>query len=151
MNHPFGKAENPCKNPCTKKTCIKRGYHLTEYLPGNANWIDKMVEEYLSGRVTEACCITFAATSEDWFRPLLVRPQCYLIPRTNYLGPDGKPVEGVSKGSVITYFGTNVDGFYHAYKKFGEIRVNYSACAALAEFSTVSEPSEVSLRRNLRV
>jgi len=50
MNHPFGR-------------------------DNNALWIKKLIGEYESGRIVQACCITFASTSEEWYRPLLSYPQ----------------------------------------------------------------------------
>lgn len=98
MNHPFGRGVNE-------------------------RWINKLVGEYEAGRVTQACCICFASTSEGWFRPLLKRPQCFLVPRTNYLLPDGTVYRGVTKGSVVTYFGPNVDRFAEAFKHLGEVKI----------------------------
>ena len=98
MNHPFGKKVN-------------------------AKWIKKLEEEYRSGRVQEALCLTYACTSEKWFQPLLQRPQCFLCPRTNYYLPDGSLKMGVTKGSVVTYFGTNVEGFSKAFASLGVVKV----------------------------
>jgi hypothetical protein len=90
---------------------------------GNAKWINKLVSEYEAGNVNQACCITFASTSEQWFRPLLEQPQCFLSPRTNYITPDGKVFRGVTKGSVVTYFGHWVDHFRKAFSKLGVVKV----------------------------
>lgn len=70
---------------------------------GNKAWIEKLIREWGEGRTEQACCITFASTSEQWFRPLMQFPQCFLSPRTNYLLPDGTVKRGVTKGSVVTY------------------------------------------------
>jgi len=91
----------------------------------NAAWIRKLIHEYKSERTQQACCITFASTSEAWFRPLFAYPQCYLTPRTNYIGTDGRPVRGVSKGSVVTYMGPNVDSFAREFSQLGNIMVPY--------------------------
>lgn len=72
---------------------------------GNKLWPARLVDAYTSGEIEQACCITFASTSEKWFRPLLDYPQCYLYGRTNYLLPDGTVKKGVTKGSVVTYLG----------------------------------------------
>ena len=69
--------------------------------------------------------ITFAATSEKWFRPLLLRPQCFLFPRTQYLLPDGSVKRGVTKGSCVTYFGPNVEAFAREFSSLGEVKVPY--------------------------
>lgn len=91
MNHPFGRDMN-------KKA------------------IQKLVSEYNNGNTTQACCITFAATSEEWFRPLLAFPQCYIHGRTNYHLADGTLKKGVTKGSVVTYVGP-----IEQYEKFKEV------------------------------
>lgn len=98
MNHPFGKGNNRA-------------------------WIGKLVAEYQSGRVQQACCITYASTSERWFQPLLDYPICFINGRVNYLQPDGKPGGGVSKGSCVTYFGTNVRRFTQVFGAYGGVMV----------------------------
>lgn len=98
MNHPFGRGQNRA-------------------------WITKIEEEHAIGRMMEGCCITFACTSEQWFQPLLRRPQCYLSPRTNYLLPGGGLLSGVTKGSVVTYYGENVDRFARAFAPLGVVKV----------------------------
>lgn len=127
MNHPFSRPENPCKSNCRKKICKDRGHHVSEYQPGNEDWINNLVYEYLLGEVTEACCITFAATSEAWFQPLAHYPQCYLSPRTNYYDGGGNRVRGVTKGSVVTYLGPNVHKFAEVFRQFGTIKIDYFA------------------------
>jgi len=98
MNHPFG-----------RKT--------------NKPWIKKLMAEWQSGRVAEAICITFASTSEEWFRPLLAFPQCYIHGRTNYLLPNGKVKKGATKGSVVTYLGKHPDKFASCFKQFGTVKI----------------------------
>ena len=97
MNHPFGRGSN-------------------------AAWINKLESEFACGNVIEACCITYACTSEVWFQPLLRRPQCFLSPRTNYLLPDGTVFRGVTKGSVVTYFGTRSNAFTDAFQDLGVVK-----------------------------
>lgn len=122
MNHPFGNPIYPCELNCQKITCAKRGWHTASYIPGNADWIRKLIGEYKRGRVTEAFCLTFAATSEAWFRPLLDHLQCFLVPRTNYYTPDGKIKKGITKGSVVTYLGTRKAEFKNAYSRLGVVK-----------------------------
>jgi hypothetical protein len=98
MNHPFGRGENE-------------------------KWIGKLTAEFNNGNVNQACCITFASTSEKWFQPLLQYPMCFLSPRTNYLLPDGTVYRGVTKGSVVTYLGPNVDAFRKAFKQLGTVKL----------------------------
>lgn len=88
---------------------------------GNPLWIRKVVREFEIDRVSQFGCITFAATSEAWFAPLGEFPQCFLRPRTNYELPDGTLKKGVTKGSVTTYGGPNVNKFIEVFKPLGTV------------------------------
>lgn len=101
LNHPFG-----------RKT--------------NRPWIAKIVSEYERGNMSEGICITFASTSEGWFQPLLHYPQCFLAPRTNYFLPDGTLKRGVTKGSVVTYLGKNVEAFAREFSPLGTIKISFN-------------------------
>lgn len=92
---------------------------------GNKAWVNKLVQDYESGRVTEACCITYASTSESWFQPLLRRPQCFLARRLHYVLPSGTTLRATTKGSVITYFGQNVEAFAAAFRNMGVIKIAF--------------------------
>ena len=98
MNHPFGKGQNNL-------------------------WINKLISEWKSGNIEAACCITYASTSERWFYPLLHYPQCFLFPRTQYYLPGWLPMNQVTKGSVITYLGPNLDKFAYVFSSFGVTKV----------------------------
>jgi hypothetical protein len=91
---------------------------------GNRLWIEKLMHEYYEDNFQEACCITFASTSEKWFRELMLFPQCFLSPRTNYCTPDGKKKRGVTKGSVVTYLGNNTTKFIDVFDgSFGTVKL----------------------------
>jgi hypothetical protein len=81
------------------------------------------VDQYEARNVIEACCITYACTSEQWFQPLHRYPQCYLSPRTNYLLPDGTVKKGVTKGSVVTYLGRNIRAFTEQFHQLGALKM----------------------------
>lgn len=84
----------------------------------------KVIKEHQRG--AEIVMISFAATSESWFRPLLDYPQCFLHGRTHYYDQNGNKVKGCTKGSVITYLGNDVKSFYEAFKHLGTIKVALS-------------------------
>lgn len=98
MNHPYGRGLN----------------HL---------WISKLMGEYCASNIAQACCITYACTSEKWFRPLLQFPQCFLYGRTNYILPDGSVKEGNTKGSVVTYLGNNIEQFIVSFQSLGKVKI----------------------------
>lgn len=102
MNHPFKKYQN----------------HL---------WINKLVSSYKDGDgdVIEALCICYASTTEKWFQPLLAYPQCFIHGRTDYLDETGKVKPGVTKGSVVTYLGSNRIAFHDVFKDIGTIKIKY--------------------------
>lgn len=91
----------------------------------NADWITKLVAEFNTGNVTSALCICYCSSSEKWFRPLLYFPQCFLHKRTNYLDYTGKVKEGVTKGSVVTMLGGNIEAFSEHFGRLGTIKVKY--------------------------
>ncbi len=130
MNWPFSKGWRACDTECHRDSCIKpnkvtgvaRG-HIYYDIPSNQDWSDKLMEEIASKRVEQACCITYACTSEKWFQPLLQQAQCYLYPRTNYLLPNGTMLPGVTKGSVVTYFGPNEARFRKEFSKLGTVKL----------------------------
>lgn len=124
MNHPFNRGEQPCKPNCKKKTCVLRGHCISEPIPSNAEWIDKLITEFYRSHIGQAMCITYACTSEEWFRPLFDYPMCFLQPRTNYLLPDGTVLAGVTKGSVVTYLCRNkyqTSSFRDVFRKYGRV------------------------------
>lgn len=133
MNHPFHRKENKCQTPfavCTKKVCKERGFHITEDLPGNAAWITKLVNAYEGNGapgefICQACCLTYALTSELWFRPLLAYPHCLLYERTSFHDENGTVFEQNTKGCCVTYLGTDLDLFAIAFAPFGAIRIPY--------------------------
>lgn len=96
MNHPFARGQNKL-------------------------WIDKLMAEYKCGNVEQACCITFASTSEAWFQPLYSFPICFIRTRVNYLLPSGEVKRGVTKGSCVTYFGGRVSEFQRVFGKLGAV------------------------------
>lgn len=136
MNHPFHAGWKACGPKCRRKSCRKRGrkagsrssLHITRDIPSNADWINKLEAEFCEGRVSEALCITFAATSERWFQPLLARPQCFLYPRTNYYAPDGTLKKGITKGSVVTYYGLRERRFAKVFGALGWVKVASRSC-----------------------
>lgn len=117
LNWPFGRAEDPCPADCALDHV-----HHSYRIYSNNEWCSKLLEEVASRRTHEACCITYACTSEKWFQPLLKQPQCFLYPRTNYLLPDGSVKRGVTKGSVVTYFGPNESRFALAFEELGTVK-----------------------------
>jgi hypothetical protein len=96
-NHPFGRKTNPA-------------------------FSRKWQAEIARPEVVAVINISFAATSERWFRPFMSCPQCYISPRLNYVLPCGSIKRGVTKGSVVTYYGPDVAAFYREFSRFGVLK-----------------------------
>lgn len=117
----FTQADDGLSQPWEGRVWVNHPFGRTT----NAPWILKMDSEYKRGGVQHMCCITFAATSERWFQPLARQPQCFLSPRTNYFLPDGSLKRGVTKGSVVTYFGPDIAAFAREFGVLGVVKVPY--------------------------
>ena len=114
MNHPYGKGEKPCvkrkrtgEYNCKKNACKKRGYHIDHEVPGNTQWVRKFVDEFMIGNCTKGACITFASTSENWFRPLYHFHQVWLYDRVAFVDKHGNEANQTTKGSVLTFMGVD--------------------------------------------
>lgn len=125
LNPPFSRGENPCpkdRDKCKKKTCIKRGYHIDHRIPSTGDWVDKLLYEYNSGRMLQACVITFANTSESWAQKLLEFPVCFPRERVAYYDVTGQQQKDVPKGSMITYLGPHALEFEAVFNRIGRVK-----------------------------
>lgn len=91
----------------------------------NLRWIPKLIAEYRSGNVTQACMICFASTSEGWFQPLYDFPICFTNKRIPFTPGSGQRESGSQKGSAIVYLGPNVDRFAAAFHGLGRVMLPY--------------------------
>lgn len=126
MNHPFSKGEKAChidRKKCKKARCKKRGYHIDQDIPGNSDWVNKLISEYESGNVNEAVMICFLSASESWFRPLLEFPICFINGRVDYLDKNYERTRGAPKGSVIIYLGRNEARFRQYFERLGKVKI----------------------------
>jgi phage N-6-adenine-methyltransferase len=101
MNPPYGEPENPCALGavqvvragyapalmpiynakghktgetlaiCPKKRCIKRGYHVSEYIPGVIDWVRKAAESSRLEGATVVCLIP-ARTDTGWMQTFVL-------------------------------------------------------------------------------
>ena len=68
MNPPYGNPEQPCAKNCFKKGCQKRGYHITKYVPGVIDWVNKARDEFSSLNAGTVVCLLPARTDTNWFK-----------------------------------------------------------------------------------
>lgn len=65
LNPPYSKPEHACKRNCKKKTCIKRGHCISEYVPGQIDFVRKAYEESRNG--CQVCLLIPARTDTEIF------------------------------------------------------------------------------------
>lgn len=123
VNWPYSRAEQPCKTNCKKKKCETRGYCTKEYIPGNIDWANKVIEEYMDSlMVTSICAITWLSGASDWFQDMLHESDAYCIlkDRPHFIDPATmKPMPSAMKDAVVFYFGSKPYRFEGSFQKLG--------------------------------
>lgn len=85
-----------------------------------ARWSAKLIEEYQSGRVTEAILLVNATTDREWFKPLWDYLLCFTDHRIRFYTPEGEG-NSPTHGNVFVYFGPHIDRFCTVFGRFGAI------------------------------
>lgn len=87
-------------------------------------FMQKMVQEFKAGRVIEAVCVIKGALGYKWFSLLLKEaPLCLLYGKVNFRLPRhlrGVPVRANPHGSVLVYYGPNVQRFKDVFGDLGK-------------------------------
>jgi site-specific DNA-methyltransferase (adenine-specific) len=68
VNPPYGEPEHPCRSKCKKKRCVSRGHHITEYISGQPDWIEKAVREVECGNAGMVVALLPARTDTRWWQ-----------------------------------------------------------------------------------
>ncbi|MEB2351839.1 MAG: DNA N-6-adenine-methyltransferase [Burkholderiaceae bacterium] len=90
-------------------------------------WVEKLVTEYRTGRVTEAIALVPARTDTAWFAALRDFPRCFVSGRLTFRKPDGSDADPAPFPSAVVYLGSDVDRFAEAFAPIGDIYVRYQA------------------------
>jgi hypothetical protein len=85
-------------------------------------WTTKLIEEYDAGRVGSAICVTTDAMSDGFMHEIKRRfPICLPDGRISFIGEDGKPIPGNTKGTAIAYLGPDERGFASVFNEIGTV------------------------------
>jgi phage N-6-adenine-methyltransferase len=68
--------------------------HGAEAKPPVRAWIQKAIEEYVEGRLKEACILVPAATAQQWFAPLWDFPMCFIKHRVSFISHKTHEIAG---------------------------------------------------------
>lgn len=109
LNPPYDPPEKKCHpTKCSKKRCVKRGYHAEKDVPGLVHWMEKMHHH------SEGMALVFARTDTEWFHSFTREANgvLFLRDRVQYVGPDGKPkpnaqgdISSPGAGSMLVAWG----------------------------------------------
>lgn len=90
--------------------------------PAISNFIDKMVDEWESGRVSAAIMLTHNYTDTAWFQKAarFAVAICFTRGRVRFEGPNGE-VAAPTQGQAFFYFGDKPDRFHEVFSDVGFI------------------------------
>lgn len=89
-------------------------------------WVEKLVNEYEAGEVTEAIALVPARTDTQWFRRFRNYHICFVEGRLTFIGND----DPAPFPSALVYLGANVDVFVNVFEEVGDIwhRTRHGYC-----------------------
>jgi len=70
MNPPYGNPTPACRSNCRKKSCVRRGHHVENYIPGIGDWMRKAWEESQRGALV--VCLVPVRTDTRWWHQFAV-------------------------------------------------------------------------------
>lgn len=79
MNPPYQEPEKPCKPNCKKKKCAERGYHTSEYIPGQVDWIRKAYEESQKPNTKVVCLIPSRTDTKLWHNYVMLASEIRFV------------------------------------------------------------------------
>lgn len=83
-------------------------------------WIDKLQQEFASGRVTEAIALVPASTDTNWLHPLLhSQLVCFWKGRIKFLDVSYQPKSPARQSHCLIYWGNNPERFREVFAAYG--------------------------------
>lgn len=73
MNPPYAPPQAACKKGCNKRRCAERGYHFSEYIPGQIDWIRKAYTEVMENNCELVACLLPARTDTVAFHEYVMK------------------------------------------------------------------------------
>jgi hypothetical protein len=87
-----------------------------------AKWTSKLLNEYSSGRVTEAVLLVRPSAGSKWFQKLTrLFPVCFPDERLKFLDEQGIPQPQPKNGNAIFYLGQNCQQFGQVFGTIGSV------------------------------
>jgi hypothetical protein len=85
-------------------------------------FVDKLIEEYQSGRCTEAIILTHNSTDTRWCNTLFGggSAMCFTTGRVKFVSPKGE-FAAPAMGQLFTYFGRRPQRFADVFSEIGNV------------------------------
>lgn len=84
-----------------------------------ADWVEKLCEEYESGRVSAAIALVPSRTDTEWFRRFAEYPRCFIWGRLKFGGGDNS----APFPSMAVYLGNDIEKFTEAFGVIGDVYI----------------------------
>lgn len=85
-------------------------------------WSHKLIQEYDAGRVQAGIMVVTDAMCDKWMKPIKDRfPICLPDGRVSFIGEDGKPITGNTKGTALVYLGPDERRFVGVFGELGTV------------------------------
>lgn len=85
-------------------------------------WVERLLNEYELGNVSEAVLIVKAKTAAYWFWPLWQHAICFVLGKVSFTPGPGVKGAGVGwTGTAVAYLGPNVERFRAAFQSIGAV------------------------------
>jgi len=101
-------------------------YSKTNGKSNQGTWSQKLIDEYRSGRVSEAILLVKAALGYKWFEDFWCDfPVCFARERLSFIKADGSSDGQSKQGTAFFYFGENIECFREIFSQFGRVIMPY--------------------------
>jgi phage N-6-adenine-methyltransferase len=110
--------DNGLKWPWFGRVWLNPPYGKTAGRSNAGIWLDRLLSEHETGRVSAACILVGANTDTQWFQPLWDMPLCFVAGRIAFEGGEG---DSNTNGSAIAYLGPDAERFRDVFARLGAI------------------------------
>ena len=90
-------------------------------------FVDKLIEEYTAGHVTEAVLVSHNNTDTQWFQKLVAHASALCFPAKRIKFYRGENVAAPVNGQVFFYLGWRPEKFYSDFAPHGVVLIPYAA------------------------
>jgi phage N-6-adenine-methyltransferase len=122
MNPEYGDSESPCKANCEKKKCVKRGHHISEYVPGIKDFLIRAIGQAKAVKGRTVVVLLPARVDTEWFQHVFQNAELILFLRGRLTFKAGNSTDPAPFPSAIAVFGKRPgDEVFEALSEWGNV------------------------------